>query len=399
MDQSRHKKRRGVIIAGGSGYRLFGISTPDRPKQFCRLNDKDTFIQATVSRLNDLEVEPNRIMIVTTNQTQSELAREQTVPMGVLSQNILEFSPHLDYAGSMVKAKEMIRAIDKDATIINTPSDQYIVANESFKKSINNAVAAAEHNGAALLGVKIGDLVTAMGCGHATYDNSSQDQDGCFPVSGFIEKPSRDHADRLMRSDNSVCNTGILVWRADYMADELNSKRIGRNGLATDALMKKLIGLKVAVGRFPWHDCGTLKSFYEISKKSPNHKNASLGGGTFERIDCHRSLLYAEPGMELRVAGARDDAIIFTIIKDRPAIIVARLDESQHVKTLAEDFLKHDDFLSEDFSFGARNNTVLCSNISDDLIAGFVGVENYATYVTKEPDGRLIAVVSQQKRR
>ena len=56
----------------------------------------------------------------------------------------------------------------------------------------------------------------------------------------------------------------------------------------------------------------------------------------------------------------------------------------------------HEDFLTDDFSFGARNNIVLGSNISDELIVGFVGVKDYAVYVHKKPDCTLEAAVSQQ---
>jgi hypothetical protein len=45
---------------------------------------------------------------------------------------------------------------------------------------------------------------------------------------------------------------------------------------------------------------------------------------------------------------------------------------------------------------GARNNMILCSNVSEELIVGFVGVENYAVYVERDRDGKLTAIVSQQ---
>lgn len=399
MDQSRCEHLWVAIIAGGQGTRLFPISNPERPKQFCQLDEKNTFIQAVIEHFTAIGVKPTQIVVVTTTGDQTRLAREQVIPRGVLSQNIFEISARYGYAGSMVKAAEIIEGLDPEAVIINTPSDQHLVVDDNFNETINNAVTAAEKGEAVIVGVKVNDLVTAMGCGHAIYGMTHDPDSGCFPVLGFVEKPKKQEADRLMRSGNSACNTGINVWCPQRLLQCVRSNKLGSSGIATDVMMKKLGDVKIAVGTFSWHDCGTLKSFYEISKKTPNHKNASFGGGTFERIDCRRSLLYAEPGMELRVAGAEDDAVLFTMIGEQPIIVVAHLAESQRIKALAEDFLAHEDFLTEDFSFGARNNTVLCSNISDQLIAGFVGVENYATYVTKEPDGRLVAVVSQQKRR
>ena len=99
--------------------------------------------------------------------------------------------------------------------------------------------------------------------------------------------------------------------------------------------------------------------------------------------------------MELQVTGAEDDAVVFTIIKGKPIVVIAKLKDSQRIKDLAEDYIRHEAFLTDDFSFGARNNMVLGSNISDDLIVGFVGVKNYVVYAHKESDGTLSAVVSR----
>lgn len=380
-----------AIIAGGQGTRLFPISHTNRPKQFCRLDKRNTFIQAVIENFTGLGVKPTHIVVVTTSEHQTELAKEQVLPRGVLSQNILEISPSFGYAGAMVKAAEFISMLDPEAIVINTPSDQFLVADEDFGSTIDAAIEAAKASQPVIIGVKVNDLVTAMGCGHALYEEVEAP---CFPVTGFVEKPKREEADRIMRQGNSACNTGINVWRASTVLSATEGIRLV--GLATDDFMKLLGELKIAVGNFEWHDCGTLKSLYEVSKKTPNHKNASLGNGSFERNNCRGSLLYASRGMELRVTGAKDDAVIFTIINEKPIIVVAKLAESQRIKDLAEDYSRHEAFLTDDFSFGARNNVVLGSNVSDELIVGFVGVENYAVYVHKRSDGTLEAAVSKQ---
>lgn len=380
-----------AIIAGGQGTRLFPISHTNRPKQFCRLDERNTFIQAVVENLTGIGVKSTHIVVITTSDNQTSLAKEQTLPRGVLSQNILQISPNYGYAGAMIWASEFINKLDPKAVVINTPADQYLVADEEFVTTMNNAIAAAKNGRPVIVGVKVNDLVTAMGCGHALFEESDLP---CHSVIGFEEKPNREKADFIMRQGNSACNTGINVWQASTVLDIMHGATI--TGLATDELMRRLGNLKIAVGSFEWHDCGTLKSLYEISKKTPNHKNASLGNGTFERNNCRGSLLYASRGMELRVNGARDDAIVFTVIDEKPIIVVAKLAESQRIKDLADDFQRHRAIFSDDFSFGARNNIVLESNVSNELIVGFVGVKNYAVYVHKQPSGMLEAVVSQQ---
>ncbi|MBQ9172069.1 hypothetical protein IJ162_03075 [Candidatus Saccharibacteria bacterium] len=380
-----------AIIAGGKGTRLFPISHPDCPKQFCQLDERNTFIQAVVDNFTFLGVKPTNIVVITTSDSQTELAKKQCLPRGILSQNILQLSPQLGYAGSMIKATSEIYKLDPAAIIINTPADQYLVPDFEFKAAIESAVAGAKNGNSVIVGVKVNDIVTAMGCGHAIYEETNS---ACFPVTGFVEKPDKKKADEIMRQGNSACNTGINVWRADVVNSIFENKRY--RGISTNKMMEMLGDLQVAVGYFEWHDCGTLKSLYDISRKSPNTKNATIGGGTFERTDCHRSLLYAIEGFELRVSGAEDDAVLFTSINERPIVVVAKLSDSQKIKLLAEDYLVHEEILTDDFSMGARNNTVLRSNVSDEIVVGFVGVQNYAVYVHRNADGNLEAVVSQQ---
>lgn len=388
-----------AIIAGGQGTRLFPISHPACPKQFCQLDESNTFIQAVIENFKSIGVKSTHIMVVTTNDNQLDLARSQCLSRGVLSQNILKYDPTLGYAGSMVKVTKDIHCIDPEAIVINTPSDQYVNPDESFRTAIGDAIESAQKGAAVIVGVKVNDIVTAMGCGHAIYDEN--DEGPCFKLTGerFVEKPDRAKADQLMRQGNSVCNTGINVWRADTLIRTVDygPVRIAGGIKNTDQLMDILKHiLEVSVGTFDWHDCGTLKSLYEISKKTPNHKNSSLGGGIFERNGCRRSLLYAAPGMELRASGSEDDAVIFSVINEHPIVVVAKLSESQKIKLLAEDYIAHREILDADFSMGARNNTVLESNIANETVVGFVGVQNYAVYVHKRDDGTLEAVVSQQ---
>ncbi len=380
-----------AIIAGGKGTRLFPISHPGCPKQFCQLDKKNTFIQAVIENFASLNIKRTHMLVITTDENQTALAKKQCLSRGILSQNIVQIDPNLGYAGAMIYATQCIYLLDKDAVVISTPSDQYLSANEDFRDTIKAAYFQVdESDDAVIIGVKINDIVTAMGCGHAIY---KEDYGPCYQVTSFVEKPDRILADKIMRQGNSACNTGINVWRA-YTINKLFTGH-SYKGISTDELMDNLDNLRVSVGSFDWHDCGTLKSLYEISSKTPNHKNASLGGGTFERIDCRRSLFYADEGMELQVSGAEDDAVLFTVINEKPILVIAKLSESQKIKRLAEDYLKHEDILTADFSMGARNNYVLRSNISEEIIAGFVGVNNYCIYVHRKPDGILSAIVSQ----
>lgn len=383
------------IPAGGKGTRLFPISSLSRPKQFCPLDERNTFIQSVVENYVSIGIKPTQTFIITTDDNQRQLAKDQCLSRGVISPNIEKFDPSLGYAGAMIKAAETIYAMDPEAIIINTPSDQYIDPDDSFYIAIEDAVAAAENGNAVIICVKVNDVVTAMGCGHAIYDADSPGP--CFKLSGerFIEKPDRETANKLMRQGNSAVNTGINIWKASLIVETFTGKDY--TGIGTDEMMKAFgDNIEVSVGTFKWQDCGTLKSLYEISKKSANHKNVRLGGGTLEYDNCRNSLLYAGRGMNLRIYGADGDAVIATSINEKTIIVVAKLSDSQKIKLLAEDYYANAEILDDDFCLGARNNIVLESNISDKTVVGFVGVNSYAVYAHREANGEVTIVVSRQ---
>ena len=97
-----------AVIAGGQGTRLFPLSNEHCPKQFCQLDNDNTFIQATVKRFYEIGVKANHVIVVTTTDRQTELAIKQLTPLGVISPNIYQIEARYGYAGAMVKAAEFI---------------------------------------------------------------------------------------------------------------------------------------------------------------------------------------------------------------------------------------------------------------------------------------------------
>lgn len=382
-----------LVIAGGQGTRLFPISHASCPKQFCRLDDNDTFIQATVKRFVRLGVKLTNVIVIVTNQNQQELAEEQLVPMGILSQNIRLIKPTYDYAGAMIKGAGFIAKLSSNPVIINTPSDQHIIANEGFANSIAVAIESARVGNPTIIGVKTTDLNTVRGCGHARFDTSEDTE--CRKVVGFIEKPSEVEADKIMRSGDTACNTGINVWNSRTVLMAAKSLDV-ENGVKTDALMATFGDkLRVIAGDFGWYDCGTLKALYQISQKTPNHRNANLGDGMVSREDCRRSLFWAAEGYSLHAIGVRDSAVVVNTIEGQTVVAVVAFDSSQKVKELADDFLG-EKLLMNNFSLDANNNNVARSNI-DDLTVVFMGVSNHVVAAVKNSADEIVVVVSNNK--
>jgi mannose-1-phosphate guanylyltransferase len=383
-----------AVIAGGQGTRLFPLSHDDCPKQFCDLDQNNKFIQATVKRFTALGVKPNHVVVVTTNDRQTVLAAEQLTPLGVITPNIYQISPDYGYAGAMIKAAEFISAHDPDAIIINTPADQYIEADVDFADTMKLAVRSAKADCPTIVGVKVSDLVTFMGCGHALYD--PEDDGFCKVVRSFVEKPDEELATQMMRDDNSACNTGINVWSAEYILEATSIWNIEKAPIDTDDLMSLLGELRLAIGSFKWYDCGTLKSLYAISKQTPNHKNATLGKGFVDRgTTCRGSLFYSIEGVNIWATNVHDAAVVVNEINGKIVMAIVALEESQLVRELAENFKQNEKILMHDYSIRARNNLVTETNCSDQILVGFVGVTGYVVTALKRPNGEMDIVVSR----
>lgn len=381
-----------AVIAGGQGTRLFPLSHDSCPKQFCDLDADNTFIQATVRRFIDIGVKPNHVVVITTNARQTALAGEQLTPLGVITPNIYEISPSYGYAGAMVKAAEFINEQDENAVIVNTPSDQFIVVDNEFIDTMKLAIRSANANCPTVVGVKVNDLVTFMGCGHAVYD---PDEIGfCKVVKEFVEKPHKELAIKMMRADNSACNTGINVWTAAQILESVSDYDL-EDGLDTDELMALLGELKLAIGQFKWYDCGTLKSLYQISHQTPNHKNATLGKGFVDRgMTCRGSLFYSIKGVNIWATSVHNTAVVVNEIDGKIVVAIVALEESQLVRELAEDFRCNQKILMHDYSIRARSNIVTKTNCSDEILVGFVGVTGYIVTPLKRPNGEIDIVVS-----
>ena len=157
--------------------------------------------------------------------------------------------------------------------------------------------------------------------------------------------------------------------------------------------MSMLGELKLAIGTFKWYDCGTLKSLHQISKKTPNHMNATLGRGFVDRgTTCRRSLFYCPEGVNLWTTNVEDTAVVVNVIDDKIVVAIVKLEESQLVRELAQKFKE---ILMYDHSIGGRNNLVAHTNCSDQILVGFIGVTGYIVTPLKRPNGEIDIIVSR----
>ena len=367
-----------VILAGGKGQRLFPLSNPTKEKQFVWISpETGSLLQNTIRRFISIGVKSTNVVIITTCDRQTQLASDDALSLGVLSQNIYQIAPDLGYTGAMDAGTKFISRIDNSAIITNSPSDQLIEKNASFKDSMQTAIEYANKGSFVNVGVRITDLVTYMGTGHMQYDKEGR-------ITKFIEKPDRELADKLMREGNTACNTGINVWRADRYLDAVEGENL--KDMPTDKFMEILMrkDLRAVVGTFSWWDCGTLNSLRKVGmamgKGSPDHHNVTYGnvkkGGT-QGTYCHECYIRAEPGHRIEAYNIPEAAIIADFIKGKPAFVACAESESQRMREVAEEFER-----TGTLKVGPENE-VLLTDVSNDCAIAVIGLPGAKVVVTK----------------
>ena len=401
-DEAKNSQLCLLVIAGGQGARLWPISHKDCPKQFTLVNPNETFIQATVKRYYEVGVKPENVYVVVTNEKQHALAVEQLCGLGVIEPNIVKLPSRYGYAGCMSKGADFIGKYCKNAVIINTPADQYIdMTGESrtgFIEVMNMAIANASSGVPTIVGLEGIERDAYRGLGHACFDRNSEGK--CRPVTHFIEKPKDDELiDDMIRGKYSAANTGINVWRLQDIkkaSKNLNFKR----EVPTETLMGQFKDkLQVAIGKFSWKDCGTLKSLLDITPKTgKHHNNAILGKGNFiaKRDNCRNTLLYTVEGLELYGCNLRDVSVVVNPIGEITYLVVVAHKYAQEVKELVDKFKDNEKWLQESYTLYGQNNFVMPSNISHEFRYGFVGVSNMCVSTTKlaevvDDAGRIIS--------
>jgi mannose-1-phosphate guanylyltransferase len=363
-----------VIMAGGSGTRLWPHSRRSRPKQFLPLlpPDDEALLAATVRRIRSL-VPIESIFVVTTAAQVSEVRR--CLPALPVDNILVEptgrnTAPCIGLAAQTI----MRRATAGQEPIIAVlPSDHHIDHEEAFLQAAARAFAVAEQGHVVTVGIRPTAPETGYGyieLGERAGDTADADA-GPRLCAAFVEKPSRERALAYLASGRYLRNSGMFFFPAQRILDELRTHlpalsqildEIGRHperlpvlyseapSISIDyAVMEKLgaarvgrdAAIRVIAGDFGWSDVG---SFSAVAALVPADQagNRVLGRGAAEEpvlLRCRDSVVWSSSqqlvaalGVEGLVIAVTNDAIL--ILPQRCAQdvreIVSRLQSDGH---------------------------------------------------------------------
>jgi mannose-1-phosphate guanylyltransferase len=342
-----------VILAGGSGSRLWPLSRSHKPKQLLALVGDRSLLQSTFDRNVPL-VPPERI-IVMTEQSHADGIREQLPELP--PENVIVEPARRGTAGSLGLAAAAIAERDPEAVMASVHSDAYIADAEEFRNTLSAAFAAAEKTKQlVLMGIEPSSPSTQLGYIEAAEKIDELDGYTVRKVARFVEKPELERARQFAKSGRHYWNPGVFVWRVEVILAEL--KRLQPRihelvreiaaSLATPqgaetlarvyptvpietidvGVMEKSDRVAVVPARFPWSDIG---SWAEIFDVLPRDADGNAVHGEHIGLGTRNTLVYST-SKPIATIGLSD----MVVVETPDVILVCSRDRAADVKKMVE---------------------------------------------------------------
>jgi mannose-1-phosphate guanylyltransferase/mannose-6-phosphate isomerase len=196
-----------VVLAGGSGTRLWPISTQDRPKHLLDIIGPGTMLEQTLERVDNPSLFATSMIVGAADQA-DEVAR-----LAPGAQLILEPVAR----GSAAAVALASLAADEEAILLVLPSDHHISDPAPLYEAVQRGLQAARSGHLITFGIQPARAET--GYGYITAGDPIGE--GVFEAKSFIEKPAKDVAEQLVRSGSAYWNSGMFMFRAGAMRREL----------------------------------------------------------------------------------------------------------------------------------------------------------------------------------
>ena len=336
-----------VIMAGGSGTRLWPLSRAAHPKQFLALHGDDTMLQATFKRLDHLDIQSS---VTICNEEHRFFVAEQLREIDKLGSIILE--PVGRNTAPAIALAALSSPEGEDPLLLVLAADHVIQDEAAFTKTVINAIPLAEAGKLVTFGIVAHEPNTGYG-----YIKKGESQGAGFTVDAFVEKPSVEVAKEYLKSGDYFWNSGMFLFKASRYLEELKKHRpdiyeacqLSMEGTSKDndflrinqaafnacpidsidyAVMEKTADAVVVPMDAGWSDIGSWSSLWDISEKDGN------GNATYGDVMLHESHnSYVRTDGKLVAAIGVDDLVI---VSTKDVLVVAHKDSVQDVKVVAQ---------------------------------------------------------------
>ena len=306
-----------LILAGGTGTRLWPLSRPECPKQFLKLTKDHSLFQLTLKRFLK-RYTPDDLLIIT-QESLLELATVQANAIDpTLAKRIATEEKQKNTAPAIkIGLKWLEDRGELPEYFLIAPSDHLIQPEDEFLDVLENIEACSGTH--TLFGIYPTSPET--GYGYIQHDGNGQ-------VETFIEKPTKRDAASLLLEGNCFWNSGLCLFHTETLLQEMERFFPEERSSSIEyAVLEKSSNLRVIPLSLSWSDVGCFDSLFEILPK--DEKGCSLRGNVVA-LETKDSLIHAESRL---VATYGVEGLLVVDTKD--ALLILKKGESQHVRSLS----------------------------------------------------------------
>ena len=342
-----------VILAGGSGTRLWPLSTPSFPKQFMPLPSGQSMIQETLARVTPL-ISPERVWVVT-GRSMAGLVREHLPYIPV--SHILGEPVGRNSAPAVAWIAALIAQHDPQAIMASFHADAVVANVEALHQSLRLAYQLAEQGYLVTLGIKPTSPET--GYGYIRFADPVGEGYGhqAFFAERFVEKPNLSTAQSYLEDGHYVWNSGMFIWKVGAILAEMRThlpelmQKIDiivsvmgtpqetstineiwptLTSISIDnGIMEKTKNLVVIPADLGWDDVGNWEQYTSLF---PSDAYGVGAVGPHVSLECQNTFVYNDTARQVYTIGLED--IVVVEMDDKT--MICHKDHVQRVKELAE---------------------------------------------------------------
>lgn len=342
-----------VILAGGSGTRLWPLSTPTFPKQFLPLPGGQSMIHQTLARVAPF-ISPDHAWVVS-GRSMAELVHEH-LP-SISPDHLLGEPMGRNTAPAIGWAAATIARQDPQAIMAVFPSDHVITNVETFQQSLMLAYDLASQGRLVTWGIKPTTPETGYGYIRFADPFSEGHHHQAFRVERFVEKPNLATAKSYLQDGHYVWNSGMFIWRVETILAEMhahlpelarkldaiaNVMGTYQERLILDEIWPTLTAISIDYGilekskniavipvDFGWNDVGNWQQYGSLFP-ADEHGVSAFGNST--NLESHNIFVYNNTSRQVYTIGLQD----MIVVEMDDKTVICHKDAVQQVKELAE---------------------------------------------------------------